>query len=147
MIAQAVLSLLLFGVLVYAWVESRRSPIVALLSFAAGAAGLYFVWFPSHSTRVAEIAGVGRGVDLILYLWVCISLIMLLNLHLKLRKQHELITVLARKIALANVQTNAGDDDRGAISAPSISDPRGVHERHPEEAAEHRPRQMSDRSV
>ena len=40
--------------------------------------------------------------DLIMYLWVCISLIVLLNLHLKLRSQHELITALARAIALAN---------------------------------------------
>jgi hypothetical protein len=46
--------------------------------------------------------GIGRGVDLILYTWVVISLIMLLNLHLKLRSQLELITLLARKIAIAD---------------------------------------------
>jgi hypothetical protein len=34
--------------------------------------------------------------------WVCISLVVLLNLHLKLRTQHELLTQLARSIALAN---------------------------------------------
>jgi hypothetical protein len=73
MIARALLSLLLCGVLVYAWVEYRRSPVVAMLSVAAGLAGLYFVWMPSHSTLVAEFVGVGRGADLILYLWVCIS--------------------------------------------------------------------------
>jgi hypothetical protein len=103
MIAQLLLSALLCGVLVYAWVEYRRSPIVALLSVAASLTGLYFVWIPSHSTLVAEFVGIGRGVDLILYVWVCISLIMLLNLHLKLRTQHELITKLARTIAMTNV--------------------------------------------
>jgi len=102
MIAQGMLSLLLCSVLVYSWAEYRRSPAVALLSFISGLAGLYFVWIPSHSTRVAEFIGVGRGVDLIMYLWVCISLIVLLNLHLKLRSQLELITALARAIALAN---------------------------------------------
>jgi small membrane protein len=102
MIAQAVLSMLLCSVLVYAWVEYRRSPIVALMSGAAALAGLYFVWFPSHSTQLAELVGIGRGADLILYIWVCISLVILLNLHLKLRTQHELITALARAIALAN---------------------------------------------
>ena len=102
MIAQAIFSLLLCSVLVYSWAESRRSPAVALLSFIAGLAGLYFVWMPSHSTHVAEFIGIGRGADLIMYLWVCISLIVLLNLHLKLRSQHELITALARAIALAN---------------------------------------------
>jgi small membrane protein len=108
MIAQAGISLLLCGVLVYAWMEYARSPIVALLSLLVSLAGLYFVWFPSRSTQVAEFVGVGRGVDLILYVWVCFSLIVLLNLHLKLRKQHELITALARSIALAGAQRSAG---------------------------------------
>ena len=102
MIAQAILSLLLCCVLIYSWTEYRRSPAVALLSFIAGLAGLYFIWMPSHSTQVAEFIGIGRGADLIMYLWVCISLIVLLNLHLKLRSQHEVITALARAIALAN---------------------------------------------
>jgi hypothetical protein len=67
-------------------------------------AGIYFVWMPEHSTQLAELVGIGRGVDLILYIWVCISLIVLLNLHLKLRTQTELITTLARKLAIADAQ-------------------------------------------
>ena len=39
----------------------------------------------ARARKLAELVGIGRGVDLILYLWVCISLIVLLNLHLKLR--------------------------------------------------------------
>ncbi len=50
---------------------------------------------------LAELVGIGRGVDLMLYIWVCLSLIVLLNLHLKLRTQMELITTLAREIAIA----------------------------------------------
>ena len=105
MIAQLILSALLAGILLYAWTEYRRSPVVALLSVFATTAGLYFVWFPTHSTRLAELVGIGRGVDLILYTWVCISLIVLLNLHLKLRTQMELITTLARKLALADAHS------------------------------------------
>jgi hypothetical protein len=102
MIAQAIFSLLLCGVLLYAWAEYRRSPAVASMSVVVSLAGLIFVWVPSLSTGVAEFVGIGRGVDLILYLWVCISLILLLNLHLKLRTQEERITKLARAIAIAN---------------------------------------------
>jgi hypothetical protein len=101
MIAQLVLSVLLAAILLYAWTEYRRSPAVALLSVLVATAGLYFVWFPAHSTWLAELVGIGRGVDLILYTWVCISLLVLLNLHLKLRTQMELITILARKAAIA----------------------------------------------
>jgi hypothetical protein len=102
MIAQAIFSLLLCAVLVYAWAEYRRSPAIASISVVVSLAGLLFVWFPSLSTQVAEFVGIGRGVDLILYLWVCISLILLLNLHLKLRTQEERITKLARAVAIAH---------------------------------------------
>jgi hypothetical protein len=92
MITQALLSLLLSGIVVYAWAERRRSPLVGLLSMSAALAGMYLVWIPAHATALAEMAGVGRGVDLILYIWVVISLLLFLNLHLKLRAQMDLIT-------------------------------------------------------
>src|SRR5467141_2351585 len=103
MIAQLILTALLFGVLLYAWSEYRRSPVIGNLSFLAALAGLDFVWVPSHASDLAEWAGVGRGVDLIIYIWVVISMLLLLNLHLKLRMQLELITALARQIAIVTV--------------------------------------------
>jgi hypothetical protein len=106
MIAQFILSILLGGILLYAWTECRRSPAVSFLAAVAATAGIYFVWVPRHSTQLAELVGVGRGVDLILYVWVCISLILLLSLHLKLRMQRELITMLARKLALADAHAS-----------------------------------------
>ena len=102
MIAQFVLSVLLLGVMFYAWMEYLRSPAVGLFAWVAALVGLYFVWVPAHATQLAALAGVGRGVDLIIYVWVVISLLMLLNLHLKLRAQLDLITVLARELAIAN---------------------------------------------
>lgn len=119
MIAQLILSALLLIVFVYALREYPRSPIVALLSAIAGGAGLYFVWWPEASTRLAQLVGIGRGVDLILYTWVCISLLILLNLHLKLRTQLELITVLTRTIALANPTSASPLPDGGQrVGAP-----------------------------
>ena len=105
MIAQIVLTAFLFGIALYARLQYRRAPVIGLLSMAIAVAALYFVWIPSHATKLAELAGIGRGVDLILYLWVVISLIVLLNLHLKLRAQMETITVLARELALANARS------------------------------------------
>jgi hypothetical protein len=104
MIARLLLSVLLFAVMIYAWSEYRRSPVVGLASMLAGAGGFYFVWFPARASALAELAGIGRGVDLILYTWVAISLLILLNLHLKLRAQMELITALAREMALADAR-------------------------------------------
>jgi hypothetical protein len=44
---------------------------------------------------------------------VVISLIMLLNLHLKLRTQLELITLLARKIAIADAARSLASPSEG----------------------------------
>jgi hypothetical protein len=104
MFAQFILSLLLSGILVYAWAEYRRAPTVAILTGFIAMVGLYLVWFPTHSTQLAALVGIGRGVDLILYIWVCISLIVILNVHLKLRTQMELLTILARKVALTDAR-------------------------------------------
>src|SRR5262245_59741214 len=104
MIAKLILTALLFGILLYAWTEYRRAPVIGLIAMLAALTGLYFVWVPVHATWLEELVGIGRGVDLILYLWVVISLIGLLNLHLKLRVQKEMITVLARELAIANAR-------------------------------------------
>lgn len=100
MIAKLVFILLLLAVVLYAWREYRHAPLVGLLSMMAALAGLYFVLVPSHATWLAAHVGIGRGVDLVIYVWVAISLIVLLNLHLKMRAQMELITLLARAVAL-----------------------------------------------
>ena len=111
MITQAVLSLLLSGIVIYAWAERRRSPLVGLLSMFAALAGMYLVWIPAHATALAETAGVGRGVDLVLYIWVVISLLLFLNLHLKLRAQMDLITTLARAVTIANASRAADGNE------------------------------------
>lgn len=115
MIAQSFLSFLLAGILLYAWTEYRRSPVIALSVVLASCAGLYFVWFPTHATLLAETVGIGRGVDLIIYVWVVISLLIVFNLHLKLRSQMELITSLAREIAILKVaSTDYPDPPEGS---------------------------------
>jgi hypothetical protein len=106
MIAQFILSGLLLAVLIYAWHEHRKFPVVATLAAVVVMGGMFLVWNPADATLLAEMVGIGRGVDLILYTWVCISFLLLLNLHLKLRSQVELITALARAVALADVQSN-----------------------------------------
>ena len=109
MIAQLGLSAVLFVIMIYAWTERSRAPAVGLVAMLVAMAGLYFVWLPSHATWLAGQAGIGRGVDLILYVWVVISLLVIFNLHLKLRSQLELITILAREAAIAGARSADND--------------------------------------
>ena len=113
MIAQIGLSILLGGIMLYAWTEWSRAPAVGSVAMLATAAGLYFIWLPSHASWLAAEAGIGRGVDLVLYIWVIISLLVMLNLHLKLRSQMELITVLMRNAAIA--EDRSADVERASV--------------------------------
>jgi hypothetical protein len=123
MIASILLSALLCGILVYAWSEQGRVPLVATCTIIAVLSGLYFVWFPTHATVLAELVGVGRGADLILYMWVLISLLILFNLHLKLRSQMELITELAREVALLRTELSRRHNQSSSESlSPSGKD-------------------------
>src|SRR5260370_25563260 len=108
MIAQLLLTAFLALVLVYAWSAHRTVPIIGLLAGGAALAGLYFVWVPEHATALAAFAGVGRGSDLIVYTWVVISLLIMLNLHIKLRLQLDMITRLARAVAIDRAKDMLG---------------------------------------
>jgi hypothetical protein len=110
MTARFVLMALLAGVLLYAWMQYRKAPAISFVAMLIGIVGLYFVAIPEHATRLAEWAGIGRGVDLVFYVWNALSLIILLNLHLKLRAQTEIITALARAVAMAQAAAPAEVD-------------------------------------
>jgi hypothetical protein len=113
-IAQLVLSGLLVGMLAYAVIAARRTRFVSTLIGLAALAGLYFVWQPDSANRLANDVGIGRGADLILYVWVILSMLVGLNLHLRLRTQAEQTTRLARTLAIlearkANDEANSAD--------------------------------------
>ena len=61
MIAKLILTFLLAGVVLYAWHEQRRSPLVAKLSLIASTAGIYFVWVPSHASTSRRGRGSAAG--------------------------------------------------------------------------------------
>jgi len=122
MIAQLSLTVLLAIILLYAWIACARAPMIGVSFAFAASAGFYFVWVPGHATELAEFVGIGRGVDLIIYLWIVISLIMLLNLHLKLREQMELITILVRTIAIAK-STDDARRGRQPAQGPAMNSP------------------------
>lgn len=93
-----------FAVLVIAYGvrEWRRSRPVGFALILISLVGTFFVWFPALADRFAEIAGVGRGADLVLYCYSATSFVMLLNLALKQRELHRSITELARHVSLSS---------------------------------------------
>jgi hypothetical protein len=103
MIIQFLLSLGLAGCLFYVISLGRAYRSMRLALFGIVLIGLVFVWVPNTTNAIASLVGVGRGADLIMYLWIVLNLLFIVRLHIKLREQSETLTQLARKLALNNI--------------------------------------------
>lgn len=112
MIAQLLLSALLVGMLAYAVIAARRTRLLATLIGFSAVAGIYFVWQPDAANDLAHAVGIGRGADLVLYIWVVLSMLIGLNLHLRLRTQADQTTRLARALALLEARKAESSDSR-----------------------------------
>lgn len=107
--------------LVYTLIQEVAPKLLKIAIFSFVLAGIYFVWLPDHATVVANWLGVGRGTDLVIYLWIVLSFAIGLNLHFKIRSAREEITELTR--ALAMLSARAPDPDRPAGPRADTPDP------------------------
>lgn len=110
MIFQILLALGLLIIIVYAFTQKAKSPLVSIMTMLSALAGLYFVWAPDQANAIAHAVGIGRGADLTFYCWIVISLAILLNLHFKIRSNLELLTELARKVAIAEAESRTSKE-------------------------------------
>ena len=113
MMIQIFLSALLAVVAAMIALQRTTSRLVRISVLIVIAVGAYFVWAPEQSNRLAESLGVGRGADLVLYLWVVITLALIVFLYLKIVRLSRKLTQLTRAVALAHPQT---PDDTGERS-------------------------------
>lgn len=108
--ALAVLALLVL----YAFGQRRRSGPLSYGIILAALAGAVLVIFPDLSTALAHAVGVGRGADLVFYVFMLIVFAAIANLHLRLRSHSEVVTMLAREVALSTVREPARPSGPGA---------------------------------
>lgn len=102
------LSVALAGLLAYTAIQRVAPRFLKLLIFSLVLLGTWFVWVPEHTTAVANYLGVGRGTDLLIYLWIVLSFAIGLNLHFKVRAARHDITRLTRAIALMSEAPSHG---------------------------------------
>lgn len=100
MIIQFILCAGLGFALLYAWLQRRKSRVVSIGLMIVAAIGILAVLAPDASTSVARALGVGRGADLIMYCWIVITLLVAVNLQVKILQMQHSITVIARELAL-----------------------------------------------
>lgn len=106
MIIKPLISIALLGILLLSLSQRHIALGVRLAIYAALALGLIFTWAPDLTNVIAQALGVGRGADLLFYLWILISMLMLLMSYLSLQRMNERITELTRSIALLDAKLN-----------------------------------------
>lgn len=111
MIVQFLLTFALLGSLLYVFGQKSLIGGIRLGLHAVIAGGLILVWVPEQSTMIANLIGVGRGADLVYYVWIVLSLAIFINIHLKLRETTALVTQLARQIAIVEAQRSLKQND------------------------------------
>jgi len=100
MIFQIAALLCLAVLTLYAFGQRRRSGPISYAIMAAALIGAVLVIFPDLSTAIAHAVGIGRGADLIFYIFMLIVFAGIANLHLRMRAHAETVTLLAREMAL-----------------------------------------------
>ena len=118
MIFSALLTLFLLGLIVYAWLQQKQFPMVGRTLPLVCMLGIYAAWFPESTSQAASWVGIGRGVDLMLYVWIMASGLLILVLHLKLVAQQRQLTELARYVAIAGAQ--APTHPLSELDAPTL---------------------------
>ena len=102
MIIQFILSFIFLILVVYGLNQKNKARSVGGIIYASAILGCFFVWFPEYSGIAANFVGVGRGADLVLYLFVVTTLVVGFSLYLKLNSCLLLITEVARHVALSS---------------------------------------------
>jgi hypothetical protein len=90
-------ALILFVVYIY---RLRTAFLDRLVYIACAGVGLVFVIDPPLSTQIANLLGIGRGADLLFYLFIIAGLFYAVETRSRLRRMEQQITQLARQIAL-----------------------------------------------
>lgn len=92
---------------------------------------IFAVLFPDATTWVAQLVGVQRGTDLMLYALIVAFVFVTVSSYLRFREQELRFARLARAVALSNAQApddlNDADDLKGSDNAED-AEPTGARE-------------------
>jgi len=94
----------LVGLIALFMLRLRNKTFYRLFLIVVAIVGVVFVLNPELTTKLANLVGVGRGTDLILYLCVIAFFLAFMVLYAKVRNLEAAQTELVRQLALANAK-------------------------------------------
>lgn len=94
--------LIVTGIYMYLRLRTSLTDVLLIVLFIA--IGVFFVLFPDFTNRLAKLAGVGRGADLIFYLGFLFMFFLILKLYSRIRKLEQHLTESVRKKSVEEVK-------------------------------------------
>jgi len=67
---------------------------------------IFIIWYPGFTTYLATRVGIGRGVDLVIYVSIIVIFYLMFKLLLKIEKIEKQITKIVRYDSLKNIISN-----------------------------------------
>jgi hypothetical protein len=111
-------ALLLFILYIF---RLRSEFIDRIVYIACTLAGIVFVIDPELSTRIANFLGIGRGADLIFYLFIIASLFYAVATRSRLRRMEIQLTELVRRDAISRpIQGEARREDSESAGCDNL---------------------------
>lgn len=104
---QLILIVGLLAILVSYFRWFRSAVVDKLLIVCIMAAGVFMVAFPELTNKLAAALGVGRGADLVFYLFIVGFCYLMLLIYAKIKRMERQLAELARKQALMEVKSPA----------------------------------------
>lgn len=104
MIIQLVLTICFLMLFLVSLVRLKKVRSFAIFLSVISVIGGYFVWSPVALTKIANYIGVGRGADLLLYIFFIFVVFELLIVKLREKEKEELFTLLIRKLAISEAK-------------------------------------------
>ena len=89
-----------------------------LIYICLAVSGFVLVLYPDWSTSVAHRIGIGRGVDLVIYLFIVFSLFHYASNAARARQMEHAITALIREQAIASAVNGGGDERDRELRGP-----------------------------
>lgn len=121
---------LILGLVAIAYVALRGRPTAGnlavrrLSSVGVLFVGVVAVLFPDLVTRLANLLGVGRGTDLVLYAFVVAFLFAMVSIYQRLRDIEERYATLVRRMALSA----AADENHNRPDTQQLAKQQTAHE-------------------
>jgi len=93
-----ILALVFFSIYLF---RLRTVVLERIIYFTLTLGGAVFILYPDWSTRLANHIGIGRGADLMLYIFVIFSLFHYVNIAARFKHLEHQMTAVVRSMAIA----------------------------------------------